>query len=285
FSADVSLSGGSVPVVLEYYDQGGTGSVALSWSKIASTAAAQPTTVSSQTITDWKGEYFNNINLSGSPVIIRNDVNLNFSWGSSSPIPNTVNNDLFSVRWSRDINLNAGTYSFKTAADDGVRLWVNDKLIIDHWTTAKGETINSTVSVPGGSTKIRVEYFELTGLAEMRLEWSEVDSSVVATSTPVSTSMPVPTAIAVTSTPVPNDSTAPQGYAVLKNARILTMRAGPGIGFGVVGYLDQSSTSKLIGRSSNGFWIKILRYDGTLGWSSRRYLSSPTPFDTLPIVN
>ncbi|MFK7803486.1 MAG: PA14 domain-containing protein [Anaerolineae bacterium] len=276
FSADIALNGGSVPVTLEYFDQGGTGEISLNWTKISSTTIQQ-TTTSNPTITEWKGEYYNNINLANSPVLTRNDANLNFNWGSSSPVPNVVNHDLFSVRWTRKVNLNGGTYSFKTVADDGVRVWVNDQLIIDHWTTAKGEALNGTVSVPGGATNIRVEYFELTGLAEARLEWDAVNPNINPTPTPTSTT--------VTNPPTTANSTAPEGYAVLKNARVLTMRSGPGMEFRSVGFIDRSTTPKLIGRSSGGFWIKVLCPDGTLGWAASRYLSSPTDFSTLPIVN
>ena len=274
YSADIGLNAGSVPVTLEYFDQGGTGEISLTWSQISSTTVQQ-TTTSNPTITEWKGEYYNNINLSGTPVITRNDASLNFNWGSSSPVPNTLNHDLFSVRWTRTINLNGGTYSFKTIADDGVRVWVNDQLILDHWTTAKGEALSSTVSIPGGSTSIKVEYFELTGLAEARLEWDAVNPNTEPT--------PTPTTVSTSSTST--TSTAPEGYAVLKNARVLTMRSGPGMGFGVVGYIDRSTTPKLIGRSAGGYWIKVLCPDGTLGWAASRYLSSPTDFGTLPVVN
>ena len=279
-TGDISLNSGSVPVTLEYFDQGGTGAISLSWSKISSAVVVQPTQSSTQTITDWKGEYFNNINLSGSPVVTRNDVNLNFNWGSSSPVPNVVNHDLFSVRWTRSVNLARGNYAFQMIGDDGVRVWVNDQLIVDHWTTARGEAINANVFVSGGSTSIRVEYFELRGLAEARLEWSAVNPATV-----VSTPTPTPTPATTNTSNTTTASTAPEGYATLKNARVLTMRAGPGMGFNPVGYIDRSATVKLIGRHSGGFWIKILRDDGTLGWSAGKFLSTPTDLSTLPIVN
>ena len=278
FTADIALNSGSVPVTLEYFDQGGTGAISLSWSKISSSTAVQPAQTTTQTITDWKGEYYNNINLSGSPVLTRNDTNLNFNWGSSSPLPNVVNHDLFSVRWTRSVNLARGNYAFKMIGDDGVRVWVNDQLVVDHWTTARGEAISANVFVAGGSTSIRVEYFELHGLAEARLEWSAVNPNTVVSS-------PTPTPTPAPANTVPTDSNAPEGYATLKNARVLTMRSGPGMGFNPVGYIDRSMTVKLIGKDAGGFWIKVLRDDGTLGWSAGRFLNTPTDLTTLPIVN
>ena len=54
-----------------------------------------------------------------------------------------------------------------------MRLWVNGVLIIDNWTahTAVNNT-SAVVNLVGGQRyPIRVEYFENTGAAVMRLRW------------------------------------------------------------------------------------------------------------------
>ncbi len=269
FSADIVLSAGTVPVTLEYFDHGGTAVAALSWVKIADGVTVAPAATAPQSFPNWKAEYFNNINLNGSPVLTRNDTAIQFDWGSSSPVPNLVNHDLFSVRWSRTINLPAGTYSFKTIVDDGVRIWVNDQIVLDHWTIAGGTPLLTNVTVPGGATKIRIEYFEMTGLARISLDWDQVNGSASSSGS---------SAAATNSSP-----TAPAGYASLKNARVLTLREGPGIGFDSVGYILRSSTVQLIGRNSSSFWIKVRLQDGSEGWASSKYLNSATPFNSLPV--
>ena len=66
--------------------------------------------------------------------------------------------------------LPAGRYTFTTTSDDGVRFYVNDKLVINAWTPMRG-TRSATIELPGGTTAIRLEYFERTGAANVRLAW------------------------------------------------------------------------------------------------------------------
>jgi hypothetical protein len=70
-----------------------------------------------------QGEYFNNMTLSGVPVLTRIDSTVNFNWGSGSPGAG-VNANQFSVRWSGQVRIPSnGAYTFYTQSDDGVRLW------------------------------------------------------------------------------------------------------------------------------------------------------------------
>ncbi len=269
FSADIVLPAGTHPVQMEYFDHGGSAVAELSWHKIADAAAGQTASVSTApSYPNWKAEYFNNRYLSGSPVLTRNDSAIDFEWGSSSPVPNVVNHDHFSVRWTRTVNLAAGTYKFKVNADDGVRVWVNDKLVLDQWTITNNAPLYATAQVAGGATTVRVEMFEYDGLASILLDWDAVNGR---RTTSASSAAPV----------VP---TAAEGFATLKNARVLTLRSGPGISFEPAGYILRSDTVQLVGRDSVSFWINVKLPDGTVGWASRKYLSSPTAFNSLPIV-
>ena len=77
---------------------------------------APPTPTATPTLTpvvisDWRGEYYNNPHLDGAPILVRNDVSVNFDWGSGSPGPG-IPADNFSARWSRSVNFPAGTYRF-----------------------------------------------------------------------------------------------------------------------------------------------------------------------------
>ena len=265
YSADIYLPGGAIPVTLEHYDRGGTAAAKLRWSQLSSVTITESQSSGSQTFSDWKGEYFNNINLSGTPVLVRNDKSVNFNWGSSSPFPNIVQDDLFSVRWSRSVVLNAGTYQFSTFSDDGVRLYVNDQLVLDKWTTSPGR-VDGTVTIPGGQTDIRLEFFEMRGLSEIRLDWDEVN--------------PAGTSSAASSVEI----TAPEGSAVIKNVRVLSVRSGPNLDSERVDFITRSTVVRLVGQHSGGFWIKVELPNGTIGWASSKYLSSPTPFGSLPVV-
>ena len=75
-------------------------------------------------------EYFNNSNFTNRQLV-RTDATVNFNWGTGSPATG-IGADTFSVRWSGQVEPRySETYTFRTRTDDGVRLWVNDQLIID----------------------------------------------------------------------------------------------------------------------------------------------------------
>jgi hypothetical protein len=118
---------------------------------------------------NWKGEYFPNKTLSGSPRLVRNDgsASLNFNWGGNSPYhdegaggPNTcgIGFDGFSARWTRTINFLAGTYTLTATADDGVRLYVDGALVLDRWVDQGATTYSVPVTLTEGNHTIVMEY-------------------------------------------------------------------------------------------------------------------------------
>ena len=268
YSADISVAAGSVPVVLEYYENGGTAVAALTWTKISGSAppAPQPPTIS-----QWRGEYYNNRDLSGSPVVVRNDSAIDFVWGSSSPIPNTINADHFSVRWTQTVNLAAGQYTFTANSDDGVRVWVNGQQIINAWDIHNVQPFVGTTTLPGGPVEIRMEYFEYTGLAEARLTWSSSTGASSSPTTPATPTQPTGTGVPATAT--------------MSGAIHLTVRSEPSLDSEAVGYLSSGQTVTLLGRDAFTIWIKVREADGTEGWSSARYLNATAPLANLPILN
>lgn len=118
----------------------------------------------------WRGEYYNNVNLSGSPVLIRDDGNIDFNWGGGSP-GGGVNSDYFSVRWTAFVSFSAGDYTFSVTVDDGVRLWVDEQLLIDQWRDQGTTTYSAVKSLGSGYHSMRLEYYENYGNALIRLSW------------------------------------------------------------------------------------------------------------------
>ncbi len=110
-------------------------------------------------ITDWRGEYYGNTDLQGAPLVVRNDTEINFNWGLGSPDP-AVPADNFSARWTRTLDFASGTYRFSVQADDGVRVFVDNNLIIDQWHSATLQTYTADVNLTAGSHALRVEYYE-----------------------------------------------------------------------------------------------------------------------------
>ena len=116
-----------------------------------------------------QGEYFNNENLQGAPALVRTDAHLDFHWGDGSYVENGPV-DHFSARWTGYfVAATEDDYKFFTSADDGVRLYVDDALVIDDW-KRHGETLNTYAQhlTAGKAYRIRLEYFEGTGTATLR---------------------------------------------------------------------------------------------------------------------
>jgi hypothetical protein len=128
-------------------------------------------------------EYFNNTTLSGQPVITRTDATVDFDWGNNSP-DNLINNDVFSVRWSGEVQpLVSDNYIFRTNSDDGVRLWVNGALVINNWNDYPA-TYNYSASialVAGQKYTIILEYYENAGQAIAQLEWNRSSNTTYQT--------------------------------------------------------------------------------------------------------
>lgn len=145
-----------------------------------------------------RGEYFDNADLSN-PQLTRVDPTVDFDWGAGSPTP-AIGDDTFSVRWTGQVQPQASeTYTFYTVTDDGVRLWVDDQLLIDKWAD------QSATEWPGILTlrayrryNLRMEYFENSGAASARLLWSSpstVKSVIPQTQLSSGTNLPSPFAL------------------------------------------------------------------------------------------
>jgi beta-glucosidase len=117
--------------------------------------------------------YFNNINLTGNAVVERTDKQINFLWTLSSPAPN-IPLDFYSARWTGSIQSpETGTFKIGLDGNDGFRLYINNKLLIDNW---KKQTY-STLLVDHYFEKdkqydIRIEFFEPVGNAYLKLIWN-----------------------------------------------------------------------------------------------------------------
>ena len=115
-----------------------------------------------RSITDWRGEYFDDRGLEPPAVVVRNDRVVDFQWSAGqSPAPG-IPNENFSARWSRDWTFETGNYRFQLIVDDGARLWVANNLIIDAWTDGAPREIAATLYLQG-QVPIRLEYYNRLG--------------------------------------------------------------------------------------------------------------------------
>ncbi|MBC8183808.1 glycoside hydrolase family 3 C-terminal domain-containing protein [candidate division KSB1 bacterium] len=89
-------------------------------------------------------EYYNNRELEGEPALTRKEKQINFDWGygefrgadqPGSPDPNIIQTDRWSARWTGKLaSPGDGWYDIGLKSDNGVKLWLDGKLIIDAWT-------------------------------------------------------------------------------------------------------------------------------------------------------
>jgi hypothetical protein len=119
------------------------------------------------------GEYYANMELSGDPVLTRLDPTVDFNWGFGRPVGMPKANE-FSIRWSGEIEGQfSEPYILYVESDDGARLWLDDKLIIDNWVRRPFSVSKATVNLEAGKRhSIKLEYFEQTEVARARLLWS-----------------------------------------------------------------------------------------------------------------
>lgn len=134
---------------------------------------ASPPTPTPSVYPNWRGEYFGRPDLQGAPVLVRDDLSLDFEWGDAAPAPQ-VPADGFSVRWTRSLTFTAGLYRFDVTVDDGVRLYVDDVRVVDAWVDGQPRLVTGTAYLAAGLHQMRVEYFENTGQATLRVSWDRL---------------------------------------------------------------------------------------------------------------
>jgi beta-glucosidase len=118
------------------------------------------------------GEYFDNNRLEGAPRQTRLDARMDFRWTLNSP-GRGIPFDWYSVRWTGSIVAPAaGVRRIGVEGNDGYRLYLDDALVIDNWTKQSyGSRLAPVEWTPGASHRIRLEYFESTGNARLKLLW------------------------------------------------------------------------------------------------------------------
>jgi beta-glucosidase len=126
-----------------------------------------------------KAEYFLGMSLAGSPIVTRIDKDVNFEFGGNSPAPGVPGTN-FSARWTGSLTVpNPGSYKLGVTGDDGYRLWLDGKLLVEDLTIKVGlpwpgpSTKQETVSLEKGRKyAIKLEFFQSQAGAAAKLVWS-----------------------------------------------------------------------------------------------------------------
>lgn len=107
-------------------------------------------------------------------VFKRTDRNIDYDWSGTGPGP-LMPKTQFTVRWlGKLVPRYTDSYTIMTTSDDGVRVWLDDKLIISNWTIHAATEDTATVNLQAGQPyNLKVEYFEKNGVSYevMKLYW------------------------------------------------------------------------------------------------------------------
>ena len=112
--------------------------------------------------------------LEGTPSFVRVDSVIDFDWGESPP-QKGFKREEYSIRWTGKIAAPATVknVSIDAATDDGVRVFIDGKKVIDDWRDRSPETDNYVMDMEAGKTyDIRIEYYQNGGGASARLSWT-----------------------------------------------------------------------------------------------------------------
>jgi len=167
YTASVPLTAGSHRVHVEYYEKTGNAVAQVAW-QLPSSGGACPG--------QFDAQYFNNMTLSGTPVLERCEAAVNYDWGTASPAPG-VNADGFSARWTGQFDFAAGNYTFTATADDGIRVYVDGALLIDKWIDQAVHTFTAAATLSAGTHTVKVEYYEHTGAAVAKVSWQPTSTN------------------------------------------------------------------------------------------------------------
>ncbi len=230
----------------------------------------------------WTASYWNNRELSGHPVLVRQESAIDYDWEGLSPDP-VVNVDNFSAQWVRTYHFAAGTYRFKATTDDGMRVWIDGKIIIDDWTDGKVRTIDADVNLSSGPHQITVEYYEFGGKAVAGFTWDMVSGHPEQPSQPMPPSKPMPPQV-----PGGPGMPPPSGDVIYPVGEVkspyLNLRSGPGTKYHVVAVLPQNTEVYIMARSSGSTWYLVNTHGGASGWVKRYYIHTDFPYTSLPFA-
>lgn len=135
----------------------------------------------------FNANYYNNVNLTGTPALTRNEGVIDHDFGGGSPDP-VINSDNFSARYTKTHYFVAGNYVFNTLSDDGVRLYIDGVLILDKWVDQPATPYSAAVALTEGNHDIQFEYYDHGGGAVVKLTWDVVlQQSITPTPGPTGT--------------------------------------------------------------------------------------------------
>lgn len=158
------LTAGAHEVKVETYNSGGPGSIDVSW------AAVTPPPDAS-----WTGQYYSDTSLTTAIGASFTEAAgaLNYDWGTLAPTQLGTQTDTWSARWTCTAQFEAADYTFSVTSDDGVRLYIDNVLVIDKWINQPATTYTYLKTMTAGSHALKVEFYDQGGEAVLKASWSK----------------------------------------------------------------------------------------------------------------
>lgn len=134
----------------------------------------EPMQADAATPSSWEASYYNNKTLSGTPVLKRTEKDLHLDWGYGSPSA-ALPVDGFSATFRKTITVGTTTdYRLIGRADDGIRVYVDNKLVYDDFKPSMAN-LNMTIPLTAGTHEIRIDYLEAGGAAYITADLVRAD--------------------------------------------------------------------------------------------------------------
>ncbi len=241
YSTTFTVTPGLHTIIVEYFEATGVAFIEFDITPVSGTDYDLPGGI-------WRAEYFDNPDVSGSPLKVELVYTPMSDWRLDPPTP-LVSADNFSVRWTSHPILAEGTYRFDIQADDGVRLYVDGVLQIDHWHSARAEVYSAEVPLQQGEHEIVVEFFDNNLLAFLTYTMTRIGDY----------------------TPQPQDTGAIGTITAFR----LNVRSLPDANTGaVIAKVNEGESFPIVGRNADSTWWQIQLPDGQLGWVFGRYVDA-----------
>jgi hypothetical protein len=157
---------GPTPVRIEYFEAGGQAGIRFNYELVSE-------------FPDWQASYFDGVNLAGGPSWVQPEpigpLAISRYWSLESPVPGVIGEDNWSARWTGTFFFERGDYLFWARSLGGVRLWIDDILVLDGWQDNVGYIEETFAQVGRGEHAIVVEYYTRGGIAQLEVDWRRVE--------------------------------------------------------------------------------------------------------------
>lgn len=128
-------------------------------------------------LTGLRGEYYDNLDFTGIKCISV-DSTINFDWKNREPAAGVYRDD-YTVRWTGQIEpVITDTYTFTIESHGGIRMWINNTLVVEDWTNHNTDWNSGKIALTAGKKyDIKIEYTESNGVGKIQLYWEYTNQS------------------------------------------------------------------------------------------------------------